>query len=888
MGALEDYDRFDPLFFSISPKEAELMDPQQRLFLQTCWHAVEDAGYDTRSLSGSRCGVFAGCANSDYQQLSPDQRLTAQGFTGNASSILAGRIAYLLDLQGPCLSIDTACSSSLVAIAYACDSLQSGTSDVALAGGVYVMCGPEMHIKTAQAGMLSASGRCYTFDQRADGFVPGEGVGAVVLKRLSDAERDGDRIYGLVSGWGVNQDGKTNGITAPNPQAQTRLQREVYARFGIDPSRIGLVEAHGTGTKLGDPIEVEALKASFGPASDRSGFCALGSVKSNIGHTLTAAGVAGFLKLMLALQHRQRPPTIQFGRLNEHIDLTGSPFYVSRELSAWEVEPGERRHAAVSSFGFGGTNAHVVVSEYVDARPSVAVPGPVLVVLSARTAERLREKARELSRFVRDRGEGVDLGSLAYTLQVGREAMEERLALVVEDATTLATQLQAFADGENIPLQVHSGNFKRLQESRLRSGVDAEILAALVQRWIEERNLDKLGENWCAGAIVEWGRLYSAGTPRRVGLPVYPFVRERYWLDPADSEIPQDIDRPRGSALHPMLHMNVSNVAGLRYASEFSGEEPFLADHRVEVRGVVEKVLPGVGYLEMARAAFAAASPTLAESEAVQIDDVCWSAPFLARESSRIEVSLMVDANAPRDGAVMHFSILSGGAERSIEHCSGSIGPAVAANRPCHDLDTIAARMRRDRQEHQGIYAALEAMGLRYGPAHRPIESVIRGENELLARLRRPQAWRVAREDRFVLNPGMLDGAVQSVVALMLGESTLPDRPPVPFALDSLRVFSPCPEVATVWLRYAEGAAVGSGLWTFDLDICDESGACCVEMRGFVLRETDFGAGRVDATPVVVDAREDGHPGGDFAFYRNLVDAVAENMISIEEALELS
>jgi hypothetical protein len=179
-------------------------------------------------------------------------------------------------------------------------------------------------------------------------------------------------------------------------------------------------------------------------------------------------------------------------------------------------------------------------------------------------------------------------------------------------------------------------------------------------------------------------------------------------------------------------------------------------------------------------------------------------------------------------------------------------------------------------------------MGLRYGPAHRPIESVIRGENELLARLRRPQAWRVAREDRFVLNPGMLDGAVQSVVALMLGESTLPDRPPVPFALDSLRVFSPCPEVATVWLRYAEGAAVGSGLWTFDLDICDESGACCVEMRGFVLRETDFGAGRVDATPVVVDAREDGHPGGDFAFYRNLVDAVAENMISIEEALELS
>jgi acyl transferase domain-containing protein len=614
----------------------------------------------------------------------------------------------------------------------------------------------------------------------------------------------------------------------------------------------------------------------------------LGSVKSNIGHTLTAAGVAGFLKLILALQHRQRPPTIQFGRLNEHIDLTGSPFYVNRELSAWEVEPGERRHAAVSSFGFGGTNAHVVVSEYVDARPSVAVSGPVLVVLSARTAERLREKARELSLFVRDRGEGLDLGSLAYTLQVGREAMEERLALVVEDASTLATQLQAFADGKDISAHAHLGNFRRLQESRLRSGVDAEILEALVQRWIAERNLDKLAENWCAGAIVEWRLLYPAGTPPRIGLPVYPFVRERYWLDPADSEIPQDIEGPVGSVLHPMLHRNISDVAGLRYASEFSGEEPFLADHRVEVRGVVEKVLPGVAYLEMARAAFVAASPTLAESEAMRINGVCWSAPFLVRESSRIEVSLMADVTSMHAVGELHFSIVSGGAERSIEHCSGSIGPVVALDRPRHDLDAIAARMRRDRQDRPSIYAALEAMGLRYGPAHRPIESVSRGENELLALLRRPQAWRTASEDRFVLNPGMLDGAVQSVVALMLGESTLPDRPPVPFALDSLRVFSPCPEVATVWLRYAEGAAVGSGLWTFDLDICDESGACCVEMRGFVLRETDFGASRVDAVPVVVEARDDGHPGGDFAFYRNLVDAVAENMISIEEALELS
>ncbi|HZD95284.1 MAG TPA: polyketide synthase, partial [Candidatus Sulfotelmatobacter sp.] len=248
-GCIEGYDRFDPLFFNISPTEAEYMDPQQRLFLQECWHAIENAGYDARALSGRKCGIFVGCTAGEYGMLSPQQRLSAQGFTGNAMSILAGRISYFLNLQGPCLSIDTACSSSLVAIANACDSLVSDDSDLALAGGVYVMAGPEMHIKTAQAGMLSPEGKCFTFDQRADGFVPGEGVGVVMLKRLADAQRDGDNIYGVVEGWGINQDGKTNGITAPNLESQTRLEQEVYNKFKIDPASIQLIEAHGTGTK---------------------------------------------------------------------------------------------------------------------------------------------------------------------------------------------------------------------------------------------------------------------------------------------------------------------------------------------------------------------------------------------------------------------------------------------------------------------------------------------------------------------------------------------------------------------------------------------------------------------------------------------------------------
>ena len=230
MGVLEDVDKFDPLFFNISPADAELMDPQQRLFLQNCWHCIEDAGLNPFGLGGSRCGVFVGCGPSDYGQLMDTQGLSSQGLIGGSSSILSARLSFLLNLKGPCMAIDTACSSALAAIAQACDSLVLGNSDLALAGGVSVMTGPGMHIMTSQAGMLSKNGRCFTFDKRADGFVPGEGVGVVLLKRLGDAIDDQDPIYGVIRGWGINHDGKTNGMTAPSVKSQILLEKGVYEK----------------------------------------------------------------------------------------------------------------------------------------------------------------------------------------------------------------------------------------------------------------------------------------------------------------------------------------------------------------------------------------------------------------------------------------------------------------------------------------------------------------------------------------------------------------------------------------------------------------------------------------------------------------------------------
>jgi acyl transferase domain-containing protein/enoyl-CoA hydratase/carnithine racemase/NAD(P)-dependent dehydrogenase (short-subunit alcohol dehydrogenase family)/acyl carrier protein len=540
LGALEEYDLFDPLFFNISPTEAENMDPQQRLFLQACWHSIENAGYDARVLSGSKCGVFVGCAAGDYHQLSERHQLSAHGFTGNAMSILAARISYFLNLQGPCVSIDTACSSSLVAIAQACDSLNSGSSDLALAGGVYVMAGPQMHIMTSQAAMLSPEGKCFTFDQRADGFVPGEGVGVVVLKRLADAERDRDIIHGVIQGWGVNQDGRTNGITAPNPDSQTRLEQDVYDKYGIDPASIQLVEAHGTGTKLGDPIEVDGLKASFKKYTRKTQYCALGSVKSNIGHCLTAAGIAGVIKLLLALKHKQLPPTINFERLNEHMDLTESPFFVNTRLQEWVPAGAAPRLSAISSFGFSGTNAHLVIGEHlpVAAAGVIAAAPPdtkTVILLSARTLDQLQQKARELRDFIGSERRAAELREIAYTLQVGRAAMDERLGFIVSSFEQLAEKLDAYLNGALNIEDVHQGGVKRNREALSLFGTDSD-LQETIDKWLVNRKLSKLVDLWVKGLELDWSKLYGEVKPQRVGLPVYPFAKDRYWIEAAASE----------------------------------------------------------------------------------------------------------------------------------------------------------------------------------------------------------------------------------------------------------------------------------------------------------------------------------------------------------------
>ncbi|MCW2306576.1 SDR family NAD(P)-dependent oxidoreductase [Rhodobium gokarnense] len=621
MGALDEPGAFDARFFAITPREAELMDPQQRLFLQSAWHAIEDAAIDPQSLSGTRTGVYVASGASGYEDRIAERN--TYSLLGASGSILAARISYLLDLRGPALSVDTACSSSLVALCQACDSLAAGAIDLALAGGVSVLVGPKMFIDTAKVAMLSPDGRCFAFDDRANGFVPGEGVGAVLLKRLCDAERDGDPIRAVIRGWGLNQDGRTNGITAPNPEAQTALLKDVYARFSIDPATIGLVECHGTGTSLGDPIEVEGLTGAFAGVPDG---CALGSVKSNVGHLLASAGIAGALKAMLALEHRQIPPSIHVETLNRHIPFDRTPFAVSRELRDW---PGKRHRAAVSSFGFSGTNAHVVLEEATAPEPRApAAPGPHVFVVSARTREALTEAAGTLERFVAARPD-LDLADLAVTLQSGRSAFGERLAVIASDRDTLLRALASVVAGAPIT-GVHLSSGDRDAVAPYADDADAR---GLVAKWLtsgDAGRLEKAADLWAKGLDIHWREIHGA---RRLRLPGYPFARTTYWIDEQEKTAEASLPALAASLLGSRP---AAGEIG-RMTVRIDGTEPWLTS---DVGGVDRRLL-GLFLPELARAA----AERMTGAPVRHLTHLLWGRPVVVNGRPRdLTLAVMADA----------------------------------------------------------------------------------------------------------------------------------------------------------------------------------------------------------------------------------------------------
>ncbi len=527
---LDEVDRFDPEFFNIWPREAASMDPQQRLLLEVAWEAIEDAGIPHDALAGRAGGVYVGVMFHDYAHLVASaglQHVDTHFGTGNGVAFLAGRLSHQLGLTGPSLVVDTACSSSLVTVHLACQSLRSGETDVALAGGVNLILSPLSSVVMCRLRALAPDGRCKTFDAAADGYARGEGCGMVVLKRLSDAVAGGDRIWAVIRGSAVNQDGAGAGLTVPNGLAQQAVIRQAMAGAKVSPQQVGYVEAHGTGTRLGDPLELRSLWSVFRQNRDAGSPIVVGALKTNVGHMEGAAGIGSLIKTVLAVRHGRIPPHLHLRQLNPMIVEEGIPLQIPDTVMDWPGIEGERV-AGVSSFGMSGTNAHVIVGQGPAPAPADDTGRPEVLCLSARTPEDLRAVAGRYRQWLA--GERAErLADACYTAAVGRRHWPHRLAVVAADRRSCAERLGAWLDGK-----AEAGVF---EGGRTDGGA------------VSPADPSQVARAYAGGADLDWSAIYGGRDCRKVSLPTYPFRRQRCWVD-----LPAEAPQRLGEAVEGLLY----------------------------------------------------------------------------------------------------------------------------------------------------------------------------------------------------------------------------------------------------------------------------------------------------------------------------------------------
>jgi len=560
---MEDIDKFDYGFFRISPNEARLIDPNQRIFLETAWSAVEDGGYGGEKLAGSKTGVYVGFNGDfiyDYKRFISDVTPSSASISvpGNLTPIIASRISYLLDLKGPSMVVDTACSSSLVALHMACQAIRSNECDMAIAGGIKINLLPiEREYKL---GIESLDGRAKTFDDSANGTGDGEGVVAVLLKPLDKAISDRDNIYAVIIGSAVNQDGSSIGITAPNATAQANVIADAWNHAGINPETISYIEAHGTGTSLGDPIEIDGIEKAFRRYTSKKQFCAISSVKTNIGHLDAAAGLAGLVKAVLALRKKQIPPMLHFNRPNRNINFEQSPVYVADRVSDWKIGTLPRR-CGVSSFGLSGTNCHIVLEEAPERTTCTGgiKDGLEIITISAKSLTVLQDMMKQYQEFL-EKGTELDLKNICFTANSGRGHYSYRIAMILKDKEDFIHKIrQINALGINYISEewlYFSG--QKLADSAAKSSSTEEerkkltqIAANRTQEFlsVEERKENILSEIcrlYVAGADIYWEQFYKNEKRDRVTIPTYPFEAKRCWLQVEDSMSRERLTHSRG------------------------------------------------------------------------------------------------------------------------------------------------------------------------------------------------------------------------------------------------------------------------------------------------------------------------------------------------------
>ncbi|MDK8180307.1 SDR family NAD(P)-dependent oxidoreductase [Paenibacillus sp. UMB4589-SE434] len=805
-GFIADINKFDPLFFGISPKEANYIDPQHRIFLETVWQVIENAGYRANSLSGKKVGVYAGVSKNDYAELLNTEDISAFVSTGTVHSILANRVSHFFNFRGPSEAIDTACSSSLVALHHACRDIREGECEAAIVGGVNALLSPRMYISHAKSGMLSADGQCKTFDTSADGYVRGEGVAAMFLKPLTQARKDRDNVLGIIKSSAINHGGRSNFLTAPSVDAQSEVVYSALRHANVDPRNISYIEAHGTGTPLGDPIEINALKKAYTQYFEEKGFepdensCGLGSVKTYIGHLESAAGMASIFKVLLAMQHGLLPGLFNHKETNPYISLVQSPFFLVTAPTTWKRRRinGKTlsRQAGVSGFGMGGVNAHVILEE----------PSPPLkqrrkgtsrermILLSAKKG-RLQATVQQLVTFLRSKaGQAVSLDDLAFTLMFGRDEFEERLAVIAESTTQVLNELERFLRGDTTGC-VHG------------IAVVKKDKALIVPNKTDSPSM--LAEQWVRGEPLAWAEEIYDG--RRIVLPGYLFERIPCWFEqksvaPADSDSVKTRAVDEEPSFGSSVVTSVYPVAPIRLT--ISNRDPLVQDHLVHG----QKVMPGVGYLDLI-------ARTLEQKAGAvwTFADIYWLKPLVLEKESR-NVELTVEARGNGEFVQFHTG--------NDQNCQGMM---LAGNADMTDkrIDLQAIRERCVTELVQDeLYDLFFEHGLGYGDSFRVIGKLRYSRGEALAEIVTSSSERI--------RAGLLDGALQAAVGLSVSNQTASQAQYVPYFAETFQFYSTLETVRFYYVKQHEGNKKGS--LRFDLYYCDEQGHVLGIVKNFTKR----------------------------------------------------
>lgn len=841
-GYLKQIDKFDAAFFGIPPREAKYMDPTQRLFLETAYEAIEDAGYGGDGIYGTRTGVFVGRDTTSLPVYRYMTQPDPMHLTGSYEGILASRLSYIFNLQGPAMVLDTACSSAMISIHEACLSIKSGDCDMAVAGGINLfVLGIAKDLKGPMdlSSIESGDNKIRTFDRDAKGTVWGEGVGAVLLKPLSKAIEDGDNIHAIIRGSALNNDGASNGITAPSASAQEDVIIKAWKNARINPETINYIEAHGTGTVLGDPIEIKGLTNAFRRYTDKAQFCGIGSLKPNMGHLVSASGIASLIKVVMALKHKTIPASINFENPNPYINFTESPVYINDSLQKWERGESPRR-AAINAFGFSGTNCHLVLEEAGEISSNEAEDrkSAYCLTISARNQLALDQMIIDYKKFINST-QDRNIESICYTSNIGRGHFSHRLVILARNYEELKEKIDKLQSGAIDGLEVEGifyGEHKVVIESKKNREI-GEITAAEKMKYTKEAGspLDRLssleGEEYyfalkdiCSlyakGADIPWKKVYNGRKVRKTRIPTYPFEKVRYWAEAKKSKLKCRIIENQKD--HPLVHNLVADsIYQQIYETDFTvGEQWVLSDHKV----MGNSLIPGTTYLEMARVI----GNKFYNTNKLEFRDVVFLTPLIVGEDEVKNVQVVIK----KEEGYLEFVITSrqdiGETETEsiwIKHAEGKVYENNETTPNIADVEKLI-----DKCGDKKVLVDMSETGetFEFGPRWQSLKEVNHGSNEALAKVELDEKL-IGDLMEYYLHPALLDNAINA---------TMQDNDGIylPLNYKSFKLFSSTPSAFYSNIRKKSNDSSSKETITYDITLMDTMGKVIAEITDYTIK----------------------------------------------------